>query len=149
MKRLGALVAILAFATAVGTAGADSKKDSAQGNGENNPPTGKVNSFHFNVQSGANGEDPKGKITFTSKFTGQSFTGEATCLASGNRATFVADISKARNKTDGFEDANGVIVWVEDNAKKTAARLRMRSAIPSAPSARCRRPVRIRWIRRS
>lgn len=112
-------VGVAVLAGAVSQAGADPSKDSVKGTGANNPSTGIINSFHVNVQSGPNGEDPKGTVTFTSLMPPKrSFTGEATCLrVTGNQATIVADFSKTRREADGF-DANGVIVWVEDNGKK-------------------------------
>ncbi len=118
MRRLGAFMMLISFMGMVGTAGADPNKDSVKGEGLNNPPNGVINGFKLEVKSGPNGEDVKGKVTFTSKATGRKFTGEATCLrVTGSQATIVADITKTKNEPDGF-GTNGVIIWVEDNGKK-------------------------------
>lgn len=114
-------VAVVAVSLTAGPAGADPKKDSVKGNGANNPPNGVINTFKLNVQSDANGGNVKGTVTFTSTDAPKrSFTADATCLnVQGSQATIVADVSKFRKEPGGF-DANGVIVYVEDNGKKVA-----------------------------
>jgi predicted SnoaL-like aldol condensation-catalyzing enzyme len=123
VHRVVAALAVLGgFAVATVPAAADPPKDYVKGNGENSPPNGKINSFHLNVQSGPNGEDAKGFVTFTSQATKRSFTAEARCLrVVDNQAVVVADLSKVRKQPGSF-DAAGVIVWVEDNGDKTLGR---------------------------
>jgi hypothetical protein len=113
-----AALATTLVALGVATAGADPGKDSVKGNGMNNPPNGRINKFHLNVQSGPNGEDVKGKVTFTGELTKASFAADAVCLkVTGSTATVVADVSKFRKEADSFA-ANFVKVTVVDTTTK-------------------------------
>lgn len=141
-----AALACVAILSTSGLAGAGpNSKDSVKGNGLNNPPDGKIHRFHVNVQSGPNGEDVKGSVTFTSLETKRSFTGEATCLrVSGDQAVVVADFTKTRGFPDGLQ-ANAVRVQVQDNGRKVAGQspdeVRNSVQVLDAPTTNCPAPA--------
>jgi hypothetical protein len=74
------------------------------------------NHFAFSAHSGPQGEDPKGEAHFHDNTTkdgtpARRFQGDVTCLrVSGNRATFVVDFRKLKNRS-----GDGVVITVEDN----------------------------------
>lgn len=117
MKRWASIVTACALAALPALASAD----------PNDPPRDRVvghgvvvaaseNHFAFSVHSGPQGEEPKGQVHFHDNTTKDGtpkrrFQGDVTCLrVSGNRATFVVDFSKLKNRS-----GDGTVVTVEDN----------------------------------
>jgi hypothetical protein len=117
MKRWASIVTAGALAALPALASAD----------PNNPPHDQVvghgilasaseNHFAFSVHSDPQGGNPKGQVHFFDNTTkdgtpARRFQGGITCLrVSGNRATFVVDFSKLKNRS-----GDGTVITVEDN----------------------------------
>jgi hypothetical protein len=107
----GALAALPALAIAEPK---DPKRDRVVGHGV--VVRASKNHFAFRARSGPLGENPKGHTHFHDNTTKDGtprrrFQGQVTCLrVSGNRATFVVDFRKVKNRS-----GDGVVITIADN----------------------------------